>query len=274
MDTDFSFNYICNNFNILIRTKLKMARNSLSTTASKPSQTKVASQSSSSSSLHTINKNKTSNAATSLRENELSIQILEINEEKIPLIEISEQGDVILDVTFQNSSDCTRSIIPKDHKPNNNKNINIIGYMKKPLVPSSQRICYRVKKKLLENISNYFRLLFSTQFAEGIAVQNTIKVLRDKAATIQGNGEKELNQEDDNYLLKITDVVKKLPRIKIIDEDLATRTVGRELIFDDILRVIHGLVSCVCRRPFSLCFYLLFCFFFLKNLTQLFLKIF
>ncbi|POS84047.1 hypothetical protein EPUL_001983 [Erysiphe pulchra] len=214
-----------------------MARNNHSTTTSKLPHTKVSHKSSLSS--YAVNENKTSDTIISLREHELSMQILKIDDEKIPLIEISKQGDVILDVTFQNSSDCTRSIVPKDHKPNSNKNVNRLRHIKS-LAPSSQRICYRVELKLLENISKYFRLLFSTQFAEGTAVQNTIKALREEAAISQGNSEKELNQEND-YLLKITDVVKKLPRIKIIDEDLATKTVGRELIFDDILRVIHGL---------------------------------
>jgi len=34
-----------------------------------------------------------------------------------------------------------------------------------------------------------------------------------------------------------------LPRVRIVDDDTATKTIGRELIFGDLLQVLHGAVS-------------------------------
>ncbi|KAI6245908.1 hypothetical protein HI914_06018 [Erysiphe necator] len=204
-----------------------MTRDNLSTGKSKLPRAK---QSHHQSTACVVNESKTTT---------LSTQTLKIDGEEIPLLEISNQGDVILDLLFQNSSDCTRSIVPKDGSANSNKSKNQIGNLK--IIAPHVRICYRVKLETLTKSSSYFRLLFSTQFAEGIATQNTIQILREESSNDQKDKEKNKNQLDDNYLSKIPDVVKKLARTKIIDEDLATKTLGREFIFGDILRVIHGL---------------------------------
>ncbi|RKF65445.1 putative hydroxyproline-rich glyco protein [Golovinomyces cichoracearum] len=138
---------------------------------------------------------------------------LEINDEILPLVELIKEGDLILDVKFQTSQDCTKSI-PKD----------ALRHLRSQNIPfPSPRILYRIKSESLIKESSYFRLLLSPNFAEGIAIQKTCEALAE-------SGQNPINVD-----------AKRLPRTMIIDEDLTTKTVGREQIFADLLRVIHGL---------------------------------
>jgi hypothetical protein len=129
------------------------------------------------------------------------------------VIEIRATGDVILDVTFENTNACTRSI-PSDL-------IQKLRASKTPI--SSARVFYRVRLDTLKKVSKYFtHLLGSTVFGEGRAIKDTFAKLA------------EIN-------LKPSEVeAERLPRIKIVDEDDATRTMGREHILRDMLRIIHG----------------------------------
>jgi hypothetical protein len=129
------------------------------------------------------------------------------------VVDIRATGDVILDVSFENTAACTKSI-PTDllQKLRNAKS-----------VFPCPRVFYRVRLETLKKHSNYFtHLLGSDVFGEGRAIQEAFSDLA------------ELN-------LKPSECeADRLPRITIVDEDDATRTLGREHVFRDMLRIIHG----------------------------------
>jgi hypothetical protein len=145
---------------------------------------------------------------------ELEASVIHADGKAYPVEDIRSTGDVVLDVTFENTYACNKSI-PADE-------IRKIRTSKASI--PSPRVFYRVRLETLKKCSRYFEHLLGPQFAEGAAVieQNT------KLA--------ELNLNPTEIAAEM------LPRIKIIDEDVATRTVGREKIFGDLLRIIHGAV--------------------------------
>lgn len=133
-----------------------------------------------------------------------------------PIIDIRATGDVLLDVRFDNTNACNKSI-PTD----------LIRQLRtaKAVIPSA-RAFYRVRLDTLKKHSKYFAHLFGPNFAEGSLVTEAFEALA-KA----GKNPTEVPAED-------------LPRIKIVDEDAATRTLGRETVFRDMLRIMHGAVCC------------------------------
>lgn len=144
-----------------------------------------------------------------------SMATIQIEESQLPLAEIRSTGDVLLDVQFKNTAECTKSI-PKDA-------LRSLRTRKLPI--PSPRIIYRVRLDTLKKHSEYFRIMLKPQFAEGLAVERALKEL---AGTNQVASE--LDPE-------------KLPIIRIVEEDTATKTFGREVVFRDMLRIIHGAVS-------------------------------
>jgi hypothetical protein len=129
------------------------------------------------------------------------------------VIEIRATGDVILDVTFENTNACTKSI-PSD----------VIQRLRTSKTAiSSTRAFYRARLDTLKKVSKYFtHLLGSDVFGEGRAIKDAFTKLAEsnlKPSEIEAD---------------------RLPRIKIVDEDDATRTMGREHVFRDMLRIIHG----------------------------------
>jgi hypothetical protein len=86
----------------------------------------------------------------------------------------------------------------------------------------------------LKKHSQYFEILLKPQFSEGLAVAEAFARFAE-----QKQDPTEIEAE-------------KLPRIKIVDEDTATKTFGREQVFSDLLRIVHGIsVSEVCRNDFK-----------------------
>ena len=140
---------------------------------------------------------------------------INIDGNEYPLVEIRSTGDVLLDVHFMNDFECTKSI-PKDA---------LRSLRTKRLPIPSPRILYRVKLDTIKKYSEYFQILLKPQFAEGIEVAKALAALQ------------ALNQD----ATKIE--ADKLPRVKIVDEDSATKTFGRESIFKDMLNIVHGSVS-------------------------------
>jgi len=129
------------------------------------------------------------------------------------VIEIRATGDVILDVTFANTFACTKSI-PSD-------TIQKFRASKSPF--PSPRVLYRVRLETLKKHSKYFaHLLGSDVFGEG----------RDVALKLASLAKSNVKATEAD--------VQQLPRIKIVDEDDATRIMGREQVFRDMLRIIHG----------------------------------
>ena len=121
---------------------------------------------------------------------------------------------MILEVSFENSNACSKSIPLED-----------LRKLRRDKLPiPSPRIFYRVRLETLKKNSRYFEQLLGTTFAEGIAITDTWKDLAK-------SGLDPTKVEAD-----------RLPRIKIVEEDVATKTLGRETIFCDMLRIIHGAV--------------------------------
>lgn len=144
---------------------------------------------------------------------------IKIDDEELLLVEIRSTGDILLDVAFKNTSQVTKSI-PKDA-------LRMLRAKKIPI--PSPRIIYRVRLETLKKHSEYFQILLKPQFAEGLAVAEAFARF------------KEQNEEP----AEVT--AERLPRIKIVDEDMATKTFGRETVFRDLLRVVHGTtVSFLC----------------------------
>lgn len=140
------------------------------------------------------------------------IATLRIGEVEHELVDIRAAGHVILDVTFENSSSCTKSI-PGDL-------IQQLRISKTPI--TSTRIFYRVDFETLKKRSKYFEHLGSDTFGEGRLVSAKLDEL---AKTNQKPSEADPDL---------------LPRITIVDEDDATRTIGREAVFRDLLYIMHG----------------------------------
>jgi hypothetical protein len=144
----------------------------------------------------------------------IKMATIQIEDSQVPLVDIRSTGDILLDVHFKNISECTKSI-PKDA-------LRSLRTRKLPI--TSPRILYRVRLDTLKKHSDYFRTMLKPQFAEGLAVEKALKVLADTNLVAA-----ELEPE-------------RLPRISIVDEDTSTKTFGREVIFRDMLRIIHGAV--------------------------------
>ena len=138
---------------------------------------------------------------------------LQIDGHEYKVIEIKATGDVILDVTFENTNACTKSI-PSD----------VIQKLRTSKTPfSCARVFYRVRLETLKKVSKYFtHLLGSDVFGEGKAIKDAFT-----------------NLAESNIKPSETEAGM-LPRIKIVDEDDATRTMGREHVFRDMLRITHG----------------------------------
>jgi hypothetical protein len=136
-----------------------------------------------------------------------------IDDTDYKLVEIRATGDVILDVTFENTYACTKSV-PSDaiHKLRASK-----------AAITSVRLFYRARLETLKKHSKYFgHLLGSDVFGEGLRIKEAFSELAQSG-------------------LKPSEIEPAfLPRIKIVDEDDATRAMGRELVFRDMLQIIHG----------------------------------
>ena len=137
------------------------------------------------------------------------------------IVNISSSGDIILDVTFETSQDTInksrKAAIAAARKAGPKAASAVPGF--KPLI----KVAYRVRLDILKKHSLYFsNLLSNEQFTEARLVKTAHE---DLAA--RGVKPAEAHSSD-------------LPWIPIIDDDEASRTAGRELAFEDILRMIHG----------------------------------
>lgn len=141
-------------------------------------------------------------------------QTIAVDSIHYPLIDIRATGDILLDVRFENTNGCNKSIPPET-----------IRQLKTTKSPTpSVRLFYRVRLETLKKQSQYFAHLLGPVFSEGNTVAETHKQI-----VAAGKSPTEVPAEQ-------------LPRISIVDEDGATRTLGREVVFRDMLRIIHGAV--------------------------------
>lgn len=136
------------------------------------------------------------------------------------VITIAPKGDVLLEVTFETSKStlkATRKALPKA-RPGQRE-----PPPPQPLLKPRIHLAYRVDLATLKKHSKYFtNLLGDTRFQEARAIESRFKDL-----SLHGEKPSELDPEH-------------LPRVKITDDDDATRSAGREDVFRDLLRILHG----------------------------------
>lgn len=136
---------------------------------------------------------------------------------KLPEVaNIVEDGDLILDVTFENSRDTVRSARVAQSRLGSRE-------PEQPAPKKRIRLGFRVSLKTLKSQSKYFeKLLTDSRFQEAKDISSAFAALSLK------NVKPEAAE------------VKDLPWIKIQDDDQATHYAHRDGAFSDLLRVLHG----------------------------------
>jgi hypothetical protein len=141
---------------------------------------------------------------------------VEIEGDLYSLVDIRATGDILLEVTFENRKSSLKLVSNSDAAPRG-------GALVKHTKNSNNKVLYRVRLDTLKKTSKYFELLLgSEKFAEGSGIAAKFASLR------------------------LRDIVpseaepQELPRISIIDDDDSTRIAGREVVFGDLLHILHG----------------------------------
>lgn len=97
------------------------------------------------------------------------------------------------------------------------------GFVIKGVKSPNLEVLYRVRVDTLKKTSKYFELLLGSEsFAEGNEIAKRFAALK-----LEGREPSEA-------------VPHELPRISITDDDEATRLGGREPVFGDLMRILHG----------------------------------
>lgn len=138
-----------------------------------------------------------------------------------PLVEVSGKGDIILDVTFETSRDTLKKS-RSEAAAAARKTKTQAG----PVASISPKVrtAYRVRLDVLKKQSKYFsNLLSNPQFSEAKLISHIHENLR---AMKIDPGEAQPGD---------------LPWISITDDDEATKSAGREVAFEDMLRIMHQL---------------------------------
>lgn len=133
----------------------------------------------------------------------------------LDVVEITDAGDIVLDCVFENSKATLKTA--KKSTPRSPGQA-----LAKPL-KTRARVGFRVDLNTLKKQSKYFdRLLGDLRFNEARAIEVAFESL----------SLKNINPAVAN--------AKDLPRVRIVDDDEATRLAHREEAFGDMLRVLHG----------------------------------
>lgn len=136
------------------------------------------------------------------------------------VVTIAAKGDLLLDVTFETSRStlkATRRALPKP-RPGQRE-----PPPPAPVLKPHLRLAYRVDLATLKKHSRYFtNLLGDTRFEEARAIADQLDALR-RAGDSPADAEPA-----------------RLPRVRITDDDEATQSAGRDGVFADMLRVLHG----------------------------------
>ncbi len=129
------------------------------------------------------------------------------------IIEITPGGNVILDVIFETSQKTLQTLRKAARLPPGQRSEG----------PKKVRVAYRVELEVLQKQSKYFSsLLGDARFEEANAVAEALR-----AISLDNTNAADLD-------------VKDLPWIKVHDDDEATRSAGREAVFAEFLRILHG----------------------------------
>ncbi|KAI4870611.1 hypothetical protein F4820DRAFT_402764 [Hypoxylon rubiginosum] len=134
---------------------------------------------------------------------------------KLPkVVDIAKDGDLVLDVTLENSKETIRSGRAVQHRLAN----------REPLPPQKRvRLAFRVSLHVLKGQSKYFeKLLTDSRFKEARDISSAFAALSVK------NVKPEAAEAKD------------LPWIKIQDDDQATHFAYRDGALSDLFRILHG----------------------------------
>lgn len=143
---------------------------------------------------------------------------IQVEGNTIPCVQISKSGEVILVVTFETSKATIQAA-----RRQASKTIPRASVAPPSASKPTATLAYRVRLQSLKKESPYFAQLLGTDiFKEG----------RDLAAALAGLQLKNANPADAE--------LKDLPRVRIVDDDEATKSVGREEVFGDLMRILHG----------------------------------
>lgn len=136
------------------------------------------------------------------------------------VVTIAVDGDLLLDVTFETSRSTLRATRRATPKPRPGQRD---PPPPAPVLHPRLRLGYRVDLATLKTHSRYFtNLLGDTRFQEARAVGEHLDALR------RGGEDPGAVGPD------------RLPRVSITDDDQATQSAGRERVFADMLRLLHG----------------------------------
>lgn len=148
------------------------------------------------------------------------------------IITIAPQGDILLEVTFETSIatlKATRKATPKP-RPGQRDPL-----PPPPILRPEIKLAYRVDQSTLKQQSRYFtNLLGDTRFQEARAI-----TARHGELTRAG-------------LAPSAAPADQLPRVRITDDDEATRSAGRDAIFGDMLRLLHGALDTTPTRTVTM----------------------
>jgi hypothetical protein len=136
----------------------------------------------------------------------------------VKVVDIVPDGDLILDVTFYTSKD----VLQAARKAARKTVPSVPKELPQPTLRSTVRVAYRVHLAVLRQQSKYFdNLLGDKRFAEAKSIESALQRL-----SLQGIKPENASPTD-------------LPVVKIHEDDETTRSVGREGIFEDLLRILH-----------------------------------
>ncbi|KAK0651999.1 hypothetical protein B0T16DRAFT_387337 [Cercophora newfieldiana] len=137
--------------------------------------------------------------------------------QEFEVVEIASDGDVLLDVTFETSSE-TLKAARKAAKPRPGQKITTPG----PVLRPNVRIGYRVQLSVLKQKSKYFNNLFGdTRFSEAKSIAAAFEQL-----TLRNIKPSEAPTSD-------------LPAVRIHEDDETTKLAGQDAVFADLLRILH-----------------------------------
>ncbi|TPX09976.1 uncharacterized protein E0L32_008823 [Thyridium curvatum] len=142
------------------------------------------------------------------------------DDEPLPeVIVIASDGDAILDVVFESSRETlTAARKAAQVRPT----LRARDGAAKAVPKARTRVAYRVKVDALRKHSKYFdNLLGDTRFQEAKTIVDAFKNM-----SLRGVEPAELEDRE-------------LPRIPLGDDDEATRSVGRDVVFAELLRILH-----------------------------------
>lgn len=144
---------------------------------------------------------------------------------------MADEGDIILDVTFETSREILKkhrnaaAAAARRTKAQDGQQTN--------LSPRTQ-VAYRVNVDVLKRHSKYFyNLLSNPQFREASLITNTLA----KLASMK--------------IMAGEAIPEDLPWISIADDDEATKAAGREVAFEDMLRILHRKLPKTARPTMS-----------------------